>query len=338
MTPPTRSGDERPGARTRWAVIGTGSISEQMTADLLLAENAAVAAIASRDPRTAAAFARRFGVESFGTLDDVLDLDEVDAVYIGTPHATHLEVARRAIERGKAVLCEKPATVDSEQLDELIALARDAGVFFMEAMWMKFAPAFRHMLEQLRNAEIGEVRSVRASFGIPFPRDGSSRWRADMRGSALLDQGIYPVTLAIAALGLPDDVTASGVVRDDGVDLSEQATLLYGDGRFAQLASSMVEFVDPSASISGTRGWITVDAPFWAATGYTVHRPSGEDFFAKEVHDFPREGHGYTPMLRAVSDAIAEGLREHPWHTWQQALEVSRILDLIRDRITVRLP
>ena len=314
----------------RWGVVGTGSISQQMASDLGLVESAEVVAVSSRDAATADTFAGEFGIPNrYTQLADMLASD-IDAVYIGTPHVTHFDIAAQAIRAGKHVLCEKPMGLNASEVRELGILAADAGVFLMEAMWMKFNPLYVQLGELVDSGELGEIRSVTANFGIPFPKDDSSRWKPG--GSTLLDQGIYPVTVAHLFLGAPDEIVASGVVRDDGVDLSEYFTLSYSDGRFMHGASSMVEWLDLSASISGTQGWVTIDGGFWGASKLTVHRPTGfaED---REVIDVGREGNGYVPMLRAVGEAIEQGLLEHPRHTTEAAAEVFDTLDEIRRQL-----
>jgi predicted dehydrogenase len=218
---------------------------------------------------------------------------------------------------------------------DLFTVAAERGVFLMEAMWMTFNPAFRRMREEIAAGRIGEPRSLRATFGIPWPRDGASRWDAARGGGALLDQGIYPVTLAHAVLGEPDTLHAGGVVQDDGLDLVEHFTLEYEDGRFAQCASSLTSFIDPSASVSGPQGWIVLPAPFWATTTVAVHADSWERMLqAPETVTYPQEGHGYVPMTREVVDAIAQGRTEHPWHTQADTVPVFRTLDRIRSRIS----
>ncbi|NKF32302.1 Gfo/Idh/MocA family oxidoreductase, partial [Pseudomonas sp. BGM005] len=112
----------------------------------------------------------------------------------GTPHVTHFDYARQALELGRHVLCEKPIALNAHEVRELASIAARSGAFLMEAMWMKFNPLHQRVVEIVQSGAIGEVRSVRGAFGAPFPRDDSSRWKPG--GSTLLDQGIYPVTLA----------------------------------------------------------------------------------------------------------------------------------------------
>jgi predicted dehydrogenase len=322
------------GNRIRWGIVGTGEISQQIAADLGLVDEAEITAVTSRRAASAAEFADQYAIPlRFDDYSDMLDAD-LDAVYIGTPHVTHFDYAREALLRGRNVLCEKPLGLTAAQVRELATIARRSETFLMEAMWMKFNPLHRRLRELLNTGTIGEVRSVRASFGAPFPRDDSSRWKPG--GSALLDQGIYPVTLAHLLLGPPATISASGVVRDDGVDLAESFTLHYADGRFAQGASSMVEFLDMSASIGGTTGWITIDTGFWFASRLTVHRFSREQGAVLETHETEREGNGYVPMLREVTAAIRRRDLEHPWHTLEDTARVFESLDEIRSQMSGR--
>lgn len=315
----------------RWGILGTGSISQQMAEDFALLETAEVAAVCSRSASAANSFGDGFGISARFTDFESMLASDIEAVYIGTPHVTHFEYARAALLAGKHVLCEKPLGLDAAQVRELAAIAEASDRFLMEAMWMKFNPLYATLRNLLDTGAIGEVRSVRASFGVPFPRDDSSRWKPG--GSTLLDQGIYPVTLSHMILGDPSHVSATGIVRTDGVDLSEYFTLDYLDGRFAQGASSMVDFLDLTGSIAGTRGWIAIDPGFWAADGLTLHGFT-QDGPTAERFETVREGHGYVPMLRAVTASIRNGNRQHPLHDLDQTARAFDILDEIRRQIT----
>jgi predicted dehydrogenase len=314
-----------------WAIVGTGDISRQVASDFALVAGAKVVAVVSRSRQRAQDFAEYCGADRGYEMDALLNDEAVDAVYLGTPHATHCALAVRCLEADKHVLVEKPLGVDKAEVRKVEVAAAAAGRFAMEAMWMKFNPAYRQLITEIRAGVIGEVASVRASFGIPFPKDSGSRWSAELRGSTLLDQGIYPVTLALDVLGQPETIHAAGRVRVDGVDLGEHMTLEYAGGRFAQLAASMTEFVDPTASISGTRGWIQVPFPFWATSGYTVW--GGPDLFSPRTLSIPMDGNGYPPMLTAACDAIGRGLQEHPVHPWSDIHRVFDVLDRIRNQL-----
>ncbi|MGO4145703.1 Gfo/Idh/MocA family protein [Paenarthrobacter sp. YAF11_1] len=319
------------GTKLRWGVVGTGGICRKVVPDLQGTENAELVAVASRDQGRAGAFAEEFSIPTaYGAFELMLQDPDIDAVYIGTPHGVHHRMVSDALRAGKHVVCEKPLALNAAQVKDLTALAAEFKVFLMEAMWMKFNPVLTAISEVISSGKIGEVRSVRASFGLPFPEDGSNRWQPGLGGSALLDQGIYPVTLAHTFLGRPEKIQATGTVRPSGIDVAEAFTFGYEDGRFAQGASSMVEFLDLTASINGTKGWVTIAAPFWDTSEFTVHAPTFQDVSASETVVLEREGNGYVPMFRAASQAILDGSLEHPVHTWSDATEVFEIMDEIR--------
>jgi predicted dehydrogenase len=324
----------------RWAAIGTGTISRSVIPDLSSCVGNDVRVVHSRDAAKAQAFAEEFGIPSAtGEYQAILGDPSIDAVYIATPYAQHYVMTRQAILAGKHVLVEKPMAMNRAQVSDLFALASEHGVFLMEAMWMKFNPAFRRLHEEIQNGRIGDVRSLRAAFSVPIPDDGGSRWDMSMSGGALLDQGIYPVTLAHSLFGAPASVVAAGDVRVDGVDLAEHYTLEFGEGRFAQCSSAMTEFADLSAAVSGTEGWLTLPSPFWATTSIEIHAGgTREIFYPVAPINLDREGNGYVPMLREVAEMITGGQLEHPVHTRDDTVEVFRTLDTIRHQITEPYP
>lgn len=317
----------------RWAAIGTGAISRSVVPDLMACEGACVVLVYSRSAEKAAHFAEEFGIErSTSSFDEVLADQSIDALYLATPIALHHEMATRALEAGKHVLIEKPMAMNAEEVKALFEVASRRGVFLMEAMWFKFSPTYVRLMDEISAGTIGEVRNLRASFGIPFPDTGdSSRWDVTRSGATLLDQGIYPVTLAHSVLGEPTSVHAAGTVREDGLDLAEHFTLEFSEGRYAQCASSMTEFSELTASVGGTRGWLTLAAPFWASNRISVHAGGAREIFhAPRTIESEQEGHGYRPMLRAVIAAVEAGLLQHPTHAADATQAVFRTLDAVR--------
>jgi predicted dehydrogenase len=202
----------------------------------------------------------------------------------------------------------------------------------MEAMWMVFNPAIRRLLDEVAAGAIGEVRTVQGSFGFPSPPDAII-WRPDLGGGALLDRGVYPLTLAQLLLGRPDSVEAMGDVRDDGLDVTVSAYLRYGEGRFANALTSVSEFVGVGASVGGTGGIVTLDPPFHMIESFSVVEPP---FGAPRTFTEPREGNGYVPMFRAVSEAVTEGRLEHPWRPLRDTIEVLETIEEIRRRLAAR--
>jgi predicted dehydrogenase len=258
----------------------------------------------------------------------------VDAVYIGTPHSTHFSYAREALLAGKHVLCEKPLTMTADEARELGRLAAEHGVFLMEAMWTKFSPAVQRAVEIVQSGAIGEVRFVQAGLGYPVPADGPPRfWDAALGGGALYDLGVYAIALAHTFLGSPVAVTATGSMRDDGVDLHEACVLEFASGAQAQFVTSITFWVPPRGWIGGTKGSIAFGEPLFSPTTMTVATGQPPSPPAVEELTFPREGAGYLPMFRAVNECILAGEIEHPTHPVAATVEVLEAMEQIRDRL-----
>lgn len=310
--------------------MGTGGISRTTAGDLHQTENLDLVAVASRTIDNAAEFAAEFEVpRAYGDYDALFDDEDVDVVYIGTPIATHADLARRALLAGKHVLVEKAFTTTAAEARSLADLAATQGRFLMEAMWMRFNPAFRRMLDEVRSGAVGDVRTVQAGFGIPFPPSWNI-WRPDLGGGALLDMGVYPLTLAHLVLGSPEAIRATGDLRRDGLDVTASVFLRYGEGRFAQALTSLAGFVNPVATVGGTEGFIAFDQPFMSAGSFRVETPPDGEPRTVTV---PLEGAGYVPMFRAVGEAIAEGRLEHPWRPLAETIAVLETMDEVRRQL-----
>lgn len=312
-----------------WGIVGTGDIVTRTLPDIRRVGNAEVVAVASRRQASADLFAREWNIpRAYGDYDAMLADPNIDVVYICTPQGTHFDHAKRAITAGKHVLCEKAFTLNADDARELDRRARQRGVFLMEAMWMKFSPALARVEELIASGVIGEVRNVQAGFGFPVPEvPGGLFHTAELGGGAILGLGVYPITLAHHLLGRPDRVIAAGQIRPDGVDLSETITFHYANGGLATLTNSISYFVPLVASIGGTTGTITLDAPFYAAKSLQVV----QGFGVPEIIEIDTEGAGYVPMFRAVSETILAGRIEHATNPLSDTIEVLDLVDRVRE-------
>jgi predicted dehydrogenase len=256
---------------------------------------------------------------------------EIEVVYIATPHGNHYAIATEALHHGKHVLCEKSMTVNADQSRHLDTIARERGLFLMEAMWMKFSPSIRRLRREIADGVIGEVKGVRANFSVNVPPTPESRfWRADAGGGALLDLGVYPVTFAHMLLGRPDRVRATGSITSDGVDLYDEIHFQYDSGRHASLGTSMIEFELPVATVAGTDGYISVDMPFFASPQFTIHTPP---FTEPRVVRTEIEGEGYVPMFREASAAVLAGRTRHEWNPMEDTIEILELIDEVRRQL-----
>jgi predicted dehydrogenase len=255
----------------RWGILGAGRVSQEFAHSLRLLPDARIAAVASRTREHAERFAAELGVRGYSDIGAFLADPDIDVVYIATPAGLHEEHALGAFDNGKAVLCEKPFAANAASARRIVQAARDAGCFCMEAMWMRFIPLVRELKALLERGEIGDVRMLQAELGFPIPyREGSRYYDPALGGGALLDLGVYPLSLAFYLLGLPSDAHAF-VAGDHGVDEQVCVTLQYPNA-FAQLSCTFANRARNNACVLGSAGQVEIDAPLYAPTGMTVTR------------------------------------------------------------------
>ena len=191
--------------RIRWGILATGAIATQFVSDLRLLPDAEVVAVGSRTTTAAEAFAARHGIpRAYGSWQELAADPDLDVIYVATPHSAHFEATMTCLAAGRATLTEKPFTLDLATAQCLVSTARDAGVFLMEAMWTRCFPAIRQLNKLIADGAIGEVTNVQAAFGLAGPFPATSRLvDPTLGGGALLDLGVYPVTIAHLFLGAP---------------------------------------------------------------------------------------------------------------------------------------
>lgn len=313
-----------------WGIAASGSMARTMAAAIVAEPGMRVAAVGSRDADRAREFAGEVGgATAYGSYTELVGDPAVDAVYIATPHAQHREVAARALAAGKPVLCEKPLAATYADAEALVKQARAADVFLMEAMWMRFNPVIRHARAVVAAGTVGEIRSLTASFGFPAPYDPTHRlWDPAQGGGALLDLGIYPVALAYLLLGPPEHMHVTGSLAATGVDAEAVLTLTWPGGARATLETSLIALQPMTATITGTRGRIDLDAPFHATSRMAVAtHPDVVEFRAEG----PREA--LAGQLREVRDLVRRGGTESPVMPLDDTLAVMRLLEDARERL-----
>jgi predicted dehydrogenase len=309
----------------RWGIAGPGRIAASVAGDFVHVEDAELVAIGSRSPERAADFGAEHGVpRAFGSYGELVRSDEVDAIYVATPHPQHLAIALAALDAGKAILVEKTFTATLAGATEVVDRARARGVFCMEAMWTRFQPAIVRARELIADGAIGEVRSVQADLGVDRPFDPTDRlFDPAQGGGALEDLGVYVVSFAQHFLGTPDRVTATGSRAPTGVDLEVGLLLSYDDGRVAPLMISLRNQTPGSARILGTKGWIDVPPRFHHPKAIVLTR-RGHD---PERIEAPPVGGGYSHELAEVTQNVLAGRSESAVMPLADTLAVQSILE-----------
>lgn len=323
--------------KLRWGVVGPGNIAGTFVEDLRVVEDAEVIAVCGRVHARARAFADEYGIQhAVDSYDQMLAIDELDAVYVATPHSAHLSNSLEAIKAGKAVLCEKPIAVNLKQAQQIVDAAQEARIFLMEAMWTRFLPVMEVARGWIDTGLIGEPRMVQASFGFRGGNDPSHRiLNPQLAGGSVLDVGVYPIGLAIWALGAPV-VAVKGLAHRGDTGVDEQAGILleHTEGRLAVLSSAVRTDTDPVAWIYGTEGRISLGPQFWCSTD--ARRFIGAD--EVEHVSMPLRAHGFEYEAEEVARCIAAGLTESPGMPHADTLEIMRICDEVRAQVKVRYP
>ncbi|WP_165403884.1 Gfo/Idh/MocA family protein [Egicoccus halophilus] len=320
----------------RWGILGTGGIARKMVA-AARARGGEVAAVGSGDPARAAAFAEEHGIaRHHGRHHDLLARPEdVDVVYVATTNDRHHADALACIEAGVPVLVEKPFTLDLEQAEEVAAAARTAGVFCMEAMWMRFQPAFLEVERRIAAGHIGEPLLVQADFGIAATPDTDRRWFArELGGGALLDVGVYPLTFATGLLGTPERAFALGELADSGVDATVAVAMRHGGGRLSSWSCSFVADTGVEATVSGAEGSLRVHGPFHHAGRLTLRQGST----VVEEHDLQGTEAGFEYEVDEVVRCLEDGRTESPRMPLALSLTTLRWLDELRRQVGVTYP
>lgn len=331
-----------------WGILGTGKIARIFAKDVQDASRGSVVAIASRNLERASAFAREFGVaNAYGSYEALIHDPRVHFVYVATPHTTHVQLAMEAAAAGKHVLCEKPIAVDAVGAARMVAHARESGTFLMEAFAFRCHPQSHRLIQLLEAGEIGELRSVSATFGYDAGTAPTNYLlRRDLAGGSILDVGCYTVALtrqlAGAAVGQPfrdaTRVVGAGLLHAErGVDLDATAIAWFPGGFTGQLACSIRTNLDSSVVITGTEGLIRLPAPWLPGrlggpARIEIHRRNGP---AREIAIGDHRGL-YAIEADAVITRAREGRLEAPEMSLADSLGNMAALDWWRAELGVR--
>ncbi|MGV0586716.1 Gfo/Idh/MocA family oxidoreductase [Mycobacteroides chelonae] len=317
----------------RWGIIGPGRIAGNVARDFPLTPGAELIAVASRSAERARDFAETHRIpRAFGSYRELLADPDVDAVYIATPHPQHRQAAIAALTAGKAILVEKAFTATAAGAQEIIDIARARGVFAMEAMWTRFHPAIVAAKNLVDDGAIGEVRQVQADLGVDRPFDPDDRlFSPTLGGGALLDLGVYVVSLAQYFLGDPAAVVAHGSLFPTGVDAEAGLLLRYDDGRTATLLCSLLHHTPGQARIFGTEGWIDILPRFHHPREIVLHRKGSDP----ESIVKPPVGGGYSHELAEVTGCLLEGSAQSTVMPLADTLAVQRVLNTACEQLGV---
>lgn len=316
--------------KIRWGIIGLGNIANQFAADLLLIEDAELVAVASRDYNNANEFARKYNCKkAYTSYDELFNDEQVDIVYIATPHNSHTELSIKALEKGKHVLCEKPMALSYKDAVRMTEASKKYNKFFMEAFWTRFIPSVQEVLGKINNGVIGEVNYINADFAFHGSEIENKRLFAkEMGGGALFDIGVYPLFLSYIILGKPKEVLARAIKHKNDIDLQTSMILQYESAQ-SILHASIVSDSDMKAVISGTNGRIELNSPWFVADGYSLFIDDNEE----AIFTLPALGKGYAHEIIECQSCIRNNQIESKLWSHQNCLDLSLIVDEIKTQI-----
>jgi predicted dehydrogenase len=326
-------------SKVRWGILGCGRIARKFAADLRLVADAELRAIASRNQETLELFAKDFPCKHrHNNYEGLASNEEVDVIYVATPHSHHYEHAMLCLNHNKAVLCEKAFAINSRQAKEMVQTARKKEVFLMEALWTKFLPHYKKLQELLQQKTLGNIKSVLVNFGFNTAGNPAQRlFDPSLGGGTLLDIGIYNVFMTISILGKPDFIEATMTPAATGVDEQIAVLFKYDSGAMAQLFSSFVTNLPTQAEINGTAGCITLTSRFYEPS--TTIQLSRKVPYEREIIAVAKEtGFGYQYEARHVNECLKRGLIESPIMTHADTLLLMEILDRIRTKAGIKYP
>ncbi|MDR3147822.1 MAG: Gfo/Idh/MocA family oxidoreductase [Treponema sp.] len=323
--------------RIKWGVVGVGGIARSFALGLRAVKGAQLYAAASRSAEKAEAFSAEFGCEkAYGDYRAMLEDPGLDVVYIGTPHVFHKEMSIAAFRAKKAVLCEKPVSINAAELSAMAAEARANGVFFMEAMWTRFVPAVRRVKEWLDSGIIGDVKMVQANFCFSAPFNPQSRlYNIELGGGALLDAGVYPLSLSSLVFGgkRPERLSSMMYRGTTGADEQVSVLLSYGGPRMACLSAAVSTRCVNDAWIYGTQGHIHLpNFVFSRSVDLVLDGREGQH----EEPEFVSNGYNYE--AEEVMNCLREGKLESGIMSLAESLVIMETMDLVRAQNAFRYP
>lgn len=327
-----------PGGTIRWGVAGTGRVVANFLGDLRLLPDAVVAAVSSRDESRARVFASVHNIpRAHGGIAALAADPAVEVVYVGGVNTSHAADARICLEHGKAVLLEKPFTVNAAEAHALANLARERGVFLMDAMWTRFFPAMEQAREWIQGGEVGFVRSIRVDIGHRVDYTPDSRiFSRDLGGGALLDLGIYAASLVSWCWDAkPDRVESTARFNAAGTDSACAFLLSWRDGRQATVLCALDQHLAREAVLYGEKGRIILHEPFWRPSKATLVQDHMRE---PEVFDRPHAGRGYQFEAAHVMDCLRAGFHESAIMPVSESCEIISLMDRLRAPWPMRYP
>lgn len=317
----------------RFGIVGASGIAKKFARDIELVENAKITAVSARSKEKALKYKEEYHVPfAYSSYLELAKSDEIDAVYIATPHSFHHDQAILFMNHKKHVLVEKPISVNLSQLEEMIQVAKKNNVILMEAMWTHFLPATEFIKQTIMDARVGKLIEAHIDFGYALIGDYPKERRLlniNLAGGSILDLGVYPISFYHLIQKAPiKSMIANAVFTDTGVDATCIITITdENDGKIVIRSSMETNFPNHAKLVYENSTIEMID--FSRSTEVYIN---GTKF------DIPYEGEGFVHQIRSFSESVENGLQENPIMTHQASIKCVKTMDYARKLIGLKYP
>ncbi len=308
-------------------ILGAGRIAVTLAETMNKMPEVECYGVASRDLEKAKSFAKEHGFQhAFGSYEGMLADENVELVYIATPHSHHYGHMKMCLEAGKHVLCEKSFTVNEKQAAEIFRIAEEKNLLVTEAIWTRYMPSRKIINDLLDQKVIGDVRKMTANLNYPL-LDKERIVKPELAGGALLDVGIYPLNFAYMHFGdQVKKITSAVEMTDAGVDGENAMILQYEDGKMAVLNSGIHGKSDSEGVFYGSAGCMIVE---------NINNPESVKVYDTERNlvreiKVPEQISGYEYEITETISCIKEGKMECPSMPHEETLKMMRVMDGLR--------
>lgn len=309
----------------KFAILGPGRIAHTFAQAMQSVSSATIAIVHSTNENRAKQFAAEYSIKHHtSNIEDVLQDPDLDVVYISYPHTLHFDAIRLCLDHNKHVLCEKPLTTSAGQAEQVIAIARERNLLLMEALWTRFLPIWRQVKHWIENRCIGEINTIKSSFGINTAFDPNSRlFNPELGGGTLWDLGIYPISMSnFITSQFPNQLDAKITRGQTGVDEHTKVVMTYPSGVTSRFETSFRAELSNQFIVYGSEGTITISAPFWGAEQASISSAA-----INETIELPHNPNGFEYQIEHVVDLITSNAIESPIISWTDTLETQRIIE-----------
>lgn len=330
--------------KIRWGLMGAGAIIDRWILGAMQHDDMEIVAVGSRTLESARKIADKYKLKDALTYDELLARDDIDIVYVAVPHTSHKELTIKALKAGKNVLVEKPAGINAGEWDEMVSVAKETGLFLMEASWTKFFPIIPIIKSYIGDDGIGEVRAVSSDFAFRNTDTSSRLLDPNRAGGGLLDVGVYNLNFQ-RIIYEKDPVVLTGVasIATDELKLNidEQAAYIaqYDNGALGIMASAVRTDMIDTAYIYGTKGHMVIPH-FWKPSSMELTidgvTKTIDASVSQKVPGIEDEGYQYE--IAHVNECLRKGLKESPVMKWSDTAAILKQCDTLRQQWGLKYP